>query len=628
VSLRRQACTFTALLLLSAFVAAAQAQGPDPRIAGVYLEQARALEASGAHEAASRLASASLEFFPGSSEALFLLATIALRDQARTREAMDLLSRALAAGTWTQTDPDAARLAQAEVQVRTGRLADATSALRRLASRRPDDPKVFFLLASALLASGSLERADIEAAAAIRRFPGQEEIYLLASTISQREGDRAGARAAVSAGLGELPESLPLALRAAELEPEAPRRIRAVDAYDGRGGTDPLAAVIALEAAPQDPRKYLDLFFRRGGLTRADLTERVAAVAAARPELASDFQAGLSGFTGKASIDPDRNGITAEWWEYKEGKPVRWVRDADRDGIPEFSVVFQDGLPASLEVPGAGGGSMTFQFDPYPFIGSVTRSEAGFARTWILVPRTLGCPLLDGPGPLDPARPRVSPRFSVPSEAQVTASSFSLEERDPRGKLLRRVELAGGVRQYLEEDTDGDGVLDHKVWYSAGSPVRGLRDLNGSGSFSVSETFRDGRLWRTTADLDGDGKPDYAEERDGGRLVKMWDYDGDGTFDAREYSTAPGTVVREFSTARDGRFDLTVTWRDGIVSRVRRDGRSVSVTRDAAKGLVWIGTPPAGAAVDTGTREGLLTIAGRLYLAFRFGGILYIEEMR
>jgi hypothetical protein len=43
---------------------------------------------------------------------------------------------------------------------------------------------------------------------------------------------------------------------------------------------------------------------------------------------------------------------------------------------------------------------------------------------------------------------------------------------------------------------------------------------------------------------------------------------------------------------------------------------------------VWIGTPQAGAAVGPAVRDGLLTIAGRLYLAFRFGGILYLEEMR
>ena len=60
--------------------------------------------------------------------------------------------------------------------------------------------------------------------------------------------------------------------------------------------------------------------------------------------------------------------------------------------------------------------------------------------------------------------------------------------------LLRRTELSRGQKVYVEEDADGDGRLDHRVWFLNGQPVRGERSLTGDGVFQIKETWSGGKL--------------------------------------------------------------------------------------------------------------------------------------
>jgi hypothetical protein len=601
-------------------------------MSGVYLQQARVLAAAGRTSAAVRLLSTSLELAPGSSEALFLQAFLLLPDMTRTREVEALLQRALTAGTWTETDPDEARLALARITLRTGRPVQALHMAAALVLRRPEDPRVSLLHARCLEAAGRAAEARAAAVSGIPSFPKEQGFPLLASRLAQRAGDLAGARAFISAGLHVMPESLPLLLRSVELEPEAARKAAGTDVYDSRGGADPLAAAVALESGPRQPARYLDMFLARGGLSRADLTRRVAVAASASPELSATLRKALSAFTGTAILDQDPEGFPAETWEYHEGEPTRWTRDADRDGVPELTAVLAAGLPRALTAfekttGGGGAASWMYTYDTYPFIASVQETTARGARAWSLTPRALGCMLLEGAGPVDPLQPRASTAFSVPSEKEVLRAAYAVEDRTAGGTLLARVDMKDGEPQHMEEDSDGDGRIDHRVWYLGGRPVRGDRDLEGSGVFSVTEEYRGGRLWMTAADLDRDGTPDYAEQHDGVRLVKLWNYDGAGGYDARETSGAGDTVVREVSTALDGRFNLRITWKGGAIQGVEKDGRKAAVTRDPAAGVTWIGAP-ARAVSAAALKEGLFTAAGRMYIAFRFGGVMYVEEMK
>jgi hypothetical protein len=162
------------------------------------------------------------------------------------------------------------------------------------------------------------------------------------------------------------------------------------------------------------------------------------------------------------------------------------------------------------------------------------------------------------------------------------------------------------------------------VWYQNGSPVRGERDLADDGIFEARETWKDGMLWKSAVDSDGSGRPDYTEIH-GKTLLRLWDFDEDGRDDSRQSTEPDGTVVREFSTRLDGRFDLRVAFRGERIVSVERAGKPLQVR--AASGVVWIGRQGPPAALDPAAPEGFQRVSGRRYLVFRYEGITYAEEL-
>ena len=54
-------------------------------------------------------------------------------------------------------------------------------------------------------------------------------------------------------------------------------------------------------------------------------------------------------------------------------------------------------------------------------------------------------------------------------------------------------------------------------------------------------------------------------------FLKEWDYDGNGSVDARQFQLADGSIRKEFSSRLDGRLDEAVVVKDGkIVSLLQR----------------------------------------------------------
>jgi hypothetical protein len=111
--------------------------------------------------------------------------------------------------------------------------------------------------------------------------------------------------------------------------------------------------------------------------------------------------------------------------------------------------------------------------------------------------------------------------------------------------------------------------------------------------------------------------------------MKSWDYNEDGKDDSREYRGANGTLVREISTALNGVFDLRISYEGARIVSVTRAGAPIPVSRDAARGVTWIGLPAvAGAVPDTALPDGAQTLGGREYLVFHHEGIAYAEAVR
>lgn len=634
---RRIALAVAGILLAAR---AATAQSPSTDQADAYLLQAEAAAAAGRAQSAASLVETALGLAPGDPECLYLRARLSFGDQARGRQVRDDLRAAVAATGWRRTDPDAASLALAAILVRTGALAEAEPVLRRLVRDRPENADALHLLgrlharnAAAGPAAGrkaSASQAEAVFADGAGRFPRDDRFPLGLSRVLATTGRTAASRAAVAAALRELPGSPGLLLRAAELETNADRRSRAVEAYRGAGGTDPLADLLALEAGARDAARQLALFVEHGGLSFSDLTDRAWRRAAGSKALAAEMRGALAGFTGARQLDADRDGSWEERWTIAAGSVTAWERDADQDGVAELSARFEAGQPVALALEMPGGRVVTAHYSRYPSLRATSEAAGPVVRTSILAPYSLGLAFLEK-GSLPAAAPGLAPRplraVTLPAPAQLAAAAWRAEEtlRDG-GALVRRIDAAKGLPSYMEEDLDADGKLDHRVWYAAGSPVRGARDLDGDGIFESAETWKDGRLQQTAVDTDGDGAADYTELA-GPEPVRLWDYDGDGRSDARQARRADGTVLREFSTGLDGRFDLQVVFSAERILSVARAGRTLAVRADAARGVVWIGAVSPGASIGQATPEGFHRVGSRRYLVFRHAGTTYAEEL-
>jgi tetratricopeptide (TPR) repeat protein len=462
--------------------------------ADAFLAQAELALDSGSSAQARALLASALELSPDYSEALYLRSRVELADRSSTMAAIVDLRAALKHGTWKTTDPVAAEQALGEALLRAGRPAEARTLLERLVSVHPEDSRNTLLLARTFAKSGDAAREQRVLSDAAVRFPLVDDFRLLSSALLDRQGRGTAARNVIAVGLKVHPDSLPLLLASARLERDAKAKVAAVDRYVGKGGSDPLGPVIAMEASPKDRQKYLDLFLNKGGLGRQDLVDRVAAAVRGSKDLARSLQSALALFTGPRDLDGDGDGFWEDRWIFDKGGVTDWLREPAQDGVAQYSARFAQGEPVSLTYTPRSGVQVTLNFSQYPFVESASQKPGG---TLFLVPYTLQCVFLRpaAGGGFTGVAPRIAARFQTPTLEQLQKGAYKLEEyaRD-EVTLVRRSELSRGQKVYVEEDTDGDGRLDHRTWFLNGLPARGERSLTGDGVFQIKETWRAGKF--------------------------------------------------------------------------------------------------------------------------------------
>jgi hypothetical protein len=201
----------------------------------------------------------------------------------------------------------------------------------------------------------------------------------------------------------------------------------------------------------------------------------------------------LAGYTGPRDLDTDEDGYWEDRWTFDKGQLTDWVREPAQDGVSQYAARFEKGVPISFDYTPRSNVKVTLKFSQYPFIESATEKPGG---TFFLVPYTLQCAFLQ-PAAVGASglAPRIAARISTPTLEQLQNGAYRREEYSQDGTtLIRRAELSRGQNVYVEEDADGDGRLDHRLWFQNGLPVRGERSLTGDGAFPIKETWRAGKL--------------------------------------------------------------------------------------------------------------------------------------
>ena len=297
--------------------------------------------------------------------------------------------------------------------------------------------------------------------------------------------------------------------------------------------------------------------------------------------------------------------------DIRNGKVAGWNRDPSRDGVPQYVAQFVDGMPSTLSYSPRAGVRVTLRFSRYPSIESADFPQG---TRLFLVPYTLQCAFLQAQrgAATEGLPPRIAAKIVTPSLDQLLFAAYRREEYAPDGAtVVRATELSHGTPLFMEEDTNGDGTIDHRVWYENGRAVRGERSLIGNGIFTVAETWNGEKLAAPAFDTNNDGRVEYREVY-GAQPMKLWDYDEGADVDS-PIPGANGTVdpgVRDLPQRRV----RSANRLERGANRAGAAGRSSAlrcpkIARAVSRGLD--SPAPAGVHPDASQRDGVQLLGGR-----------------
>jgi hypothetical protein len=358
-------------------------------------------------------------------------------------------------------------------------------------------------------------------------------------------------------GINEIPAEAELLYQMAAMESNSARQRDRVADYYRAGGTDPGAALLAIEGAGADRERFLELFFRMGGNGRIDYLNRLAESIPPR-----QLSEQIGAYTGSRISDRNRDGYYEQKWEYGEGILIRWISDQDQNGIAEVIVDFADGVPSRVELRGGEGtASLSYRYSEYPFLEAATFSSETTRREYSLVPFVLRRPAFES---INPETFALQLREDLRAgEDFIRRNAYeTVEFAADSPRALRRIHLLEGRIVRVDEWPDSAGTFTRTIIYASAQPVEGIRDLDGDGNPEIREQFRNGQLWKIALDQDGDGVNEFEQIIEGDSRQMYWDYNDDGLYDSRKYASSAGALVREFSTGLDGNFDLSVSGED------------------------------------------------------------------
>lgn len=269
------------------------------------------------------------------------------------------------------------------------------------------------------------------------------------------------------------------------------------------------------------------------------------------------FQREISQYSGWIVEDEDGDEYYESRTLYRSGMPLRYLYDADQDGVLELDIAFFDGMPVSADMilysdpespaflkPLQTGNRRTAQlvWERYPYLQSVR------VESYTYIPAPNGFPLspvhFDGliPGVPDfpvlyPVRDALLPRLS-----DRALLSFALIVERPGSFApgsIERIRILESVPLKSEEWHE-DRIIAITD-YDRGRPFMQYIDMNLDGRMETRRRFRlsdeihddpfniNAELEYMESDLNGDGLYEYAEyyNRDGS-ILKSWDTTGDG----------------------------------------------------------------------------------------------------
>ena len=607
-SVIRRGIPIIPLLIIGVF--SLHAADMDRKIGAVYLEESIHAFENGSYESAETLALTAAEFFPGSSDTMYVLSMIAEATDSSIRRSILLALAAFDSGSWSRMDEREARVRTARLLYRTRRYSEAANILDGLA-----DPlftaESAALTISVMIANGRFEQAKRFTAEASDRYPADRRVYLSRLRAFPETADDMAARVlegeifADDAGIvGTLVEN--------------------VSPWNDR--IEPMLSMAYLELGASDPGVRLIALERTGGLGTQEIVDylslgEVSSTAIDRLREAVEgtglepvLLEMLEKYDGWITEDRDSDGL-GEWRIlYSSGEPLRIVADEDQDGSAEAEMLFDSGKPSTL-VYTIDGETFKVLYSSYPRVGSIEVSVNSDVTRYEIPPGRMilpGIVELSGRTPVwyAPALPRLPGREDLSGYSHTVTVSRAADEGNM--SVRRRTERD---REIVTDFVDGAVVRVTEL--EAGVPVTVKRDVDGDGVFDVVERYAGTVVAEISFDADGDGTHEYIYFPIDSR--EEWDFDDDGRIDCRQYPSENGTV-REYSSAMNGTLDVKLV----IGETIERNGAVIPVY-PGEDGTMWVGSPPDPSFEFT--VSGLSENEGRSYMIYSVNGKRYIEVL-
>ena len=414
-------------------------------------------------------------------------------------------------------------------------------------------------------------------------------------------------------------------------------QIRMLKSFSARGLQHPLYAAAALRAGLLDEEAAFDYFtsFADGSIEYSQVLDFVSLLKTdAVKQLANTY---FTAYSGVILCDTDRDGIDNMYAKYYRGRPDTVVYDENQDGVVNWRVVCDFGVPVHGEITA---NNMIVNWDPYPSLKDVSYQDTNKENvlTFNLVRETLQWtpidiipeatvvstteaefyyPLLkiDAQGLSDSVLIAAASNYEIPSKerkgAKITFTvldgQVQLARYSVNGKLYAQGEFDNGIPAMRVVDADDDGIFETTEFY--GFDKNGTMEVHSmeeeravmTNLFGLPSSGAGYYLRLIQIDRDGDTVPDFTEEylEHGGKITS-WDTDSDGLWDIRyvAYSRIKNAEGKLEPLIEDALFYetpnhnlVTVTSIDGIPSKVSTNDEKLTVQRDPVYDFYWIGEP-------------------------------------
>jgi hypothetical protein len=556
------------LLAVLNFIPAAESAAGDAAVAERYADWAIAAISGGRWAEAEAALERAGDFAGVLSDLSYLLALVRSHEKRSGGAALDAVRRGLDAGRWNRYSAVQARLLEAEILLR---IRAFTETLRVLALIPDADAEWYGVEIDCLRLRALLGLRDIPSfrsamVLALERHsrdPGPARILLRYA--AGKAVPEAGDRGLVETVLKRLPllvdEAPDMAYLAAPFMRDAGEAARLVSVYRASGGADPEAVPAALNLGVIDDDTAVEELFRLKTLDK-DLVLNVWRLLRGSGGR-ERFKRNLSRFSGVIQEDADRDGYAEARTRYAGGAVAEYAYDANQDGIFEWRVFWNAGIPARADIAVSSGR----ETEDLRGAAGLPLRDGDLLRAsivWERYPAVLSAGLGGLAYGFNPGEFMFSP-FLI-GEIPETGGVF-YPERDPRGARLTGRVLASSAAVLERPSREFSGGVE-RITLERGIPRRAAEYLEGR-VVSVTE-FLQGRPVVQRIDLDLDGRMEtirrFSARRevpgpDGGYALvpesSESDWDGDGVYETGEEYFSDGSIARSWDLDKDGNREYT-----------------------------------------------------------------------